>query len=765
MAQDVIINEIMSSNDSYFANNEDKYYDWIELYNTSDKDIIITNYALTDNSEKLRKWLFPEKVLKAHSFIIVFASGKDSISDDELHTNFKISQAGEPLILTNSRGNIISSVNPVFIPNNQSYGCISDGSDTYCLMEYASPAKSNNQSGAILCSKQSGFYKNSFDLVLYNSDTTSKIYYTLNGSTPSLKSRLYKTPISINEKNPNDYSISKIPTTPLIGDYPLETYIWKEPQSVYQGTVVRYALFKNDSLQSNIYTKNYFIDPEINKRYKYPIISIAIDSFDLFDYDSGIYIPGKRFDENGFNWWPEGNYLNKSDDWERKAHISYINNIGQIGFETNAGLKVRGQSSASYPQKSFNVYFRKEYGSSSIEYPIFSNSKNNKFKRLILRNGGTDFIYSHFKDAMLQKLIEPLGFELQEFSPSVVFINGEYWGIYNIREKYDKYYFKYKYGIPENEINVLEYCGQVEEGSADEYDDLIDFIKNNDISIMSNYNYICNKIDIENFTYFQIAEIYFANSDWPCNNFKIWKDNEPESKWRFLIYDFDASFGYDHKSDYATLSMEQATSMANVWPNCECSNVIFRNLLKNDSFRNYFIEKFEHCLKTFFLPENIIELIDEFESLYEPEIQEHIDRWNYPANITEWKHEIYKLKEFALERPCYMQNNLISYFELDELNFDCKKSDRYENDIISIYPNPSNGNFDVINNSPMNIEEANICIINLQGQIIHSFSKAKIPKNDKILLDLPTMKTGLYILKINSNYLDINKKIQILNYN
>lgn len=759
--QGIIINEFMSSNESGIQDCDGYYSDWIELYNNSNDEINLLNFGLSDDTNNYKKWTLPEIKIDPKSFILIYASGKDTIVGQEIHTNFKIKQSGEYLILTNNQGVAISSIEPVYIPSDKSFACILDGSEFMNITNTPTPNSSNSNFAGIYCSHPSGFYKNSFKLNLLSSNPNSKIYYTLNGETPSIKSNLYTKPITINHNQQAQLNFSLIPTTPLSGERQLYDFIWKEPKRVYRCNVIRYASFNNDSLCGNINTKTFFIDEEMDNRYTFPIISIVTDSLNLFDYDTGIYIPGKRFDEKGFNWWPEGNYHNRGDQWERHMHISFFENNGLLVFETDAGIRMRGYGSASNPQKSFTTYFRKEYGKSKIEHNVFTNSDTEKYKRLIFRNSGNDFIYSHFKDAMLQNIIATMDLDLQAFQPSVVFINGEYWGIHNIREKYDKFYFKYKFGIDENDINILGICGNVEEGDNNDYNELLNFIKTNDISDSENYRYIANKIDIENFIDFQIAEIYFANYDWPCNNFKIWKDNAPSSKWRFLIYDLDYSFGYDVNSSYTSNSMEHATSTDNRWPYCECSNFIFRNLLQNKEFKNQFINRFAYCLKNIFETNRVQTIINNFELMYSPEIKEHIDRWNYPSSIENWNLEVGKLREFASERPCYMSENIISYFDLATFEFDCLANSKPKTELLILYPNPNDGNFSIFNKSGQNIANGMVTIINSFGQVTYSIENVSVNINERFHFELTNLQRGLYIFIFKSNELSEMKRVII----
>lgn len=757
--QAIVINEFMASNSTTIADEKGNYNDWIELYNASNEDVNLDGFALSDDISDYGKWKFPNVVIQSNNFLLIFASGDDVISpNQQLHTNFKIKQTGEPLFLTNSDGLVLSFIEPVFVPNDQSFACITDGNEKMTIADKPTPNASNNGFGGIYCSHQSGFYTANLNLNLFHANSNYKIYYTLNGQTPTTNSKLYTGPITITNNQQKPLNFSLIPTTPLQGEAQLNNFIWKQPTSVYNCNVLRYAVFKNDSLQGKIYTKQFFVDREIERRYTLPIITIATDSLNLFDYETGIYVPGKRFDENGFNWWPEGNYLNRGIEWERAIHISYFENDGLLAFETDAGMRMRGFGSTSNPQKSFITYFRKEYGRSEIEHQIFKNASTKVFKRLIFRNSGNDFLHTHFRDALLQTIIEPMPLDLQAFQPSVVFINGEYWGIHNIREKYDKHYFKYKYDIDENDVNILGVCGEVEEGNNNDYNELIEFIETNDLSYKENYDYVRGKIDISNFINFQIAEIYYANYDWPCNNFKIWKDNSKKSKWKFLIYDLDYSFGFDNAASYATNSIEHATSLSNTWPHCNCSNLIFRKLLQNNEFKSQFLEEFDYALKNTFNSQRILAIIDDFEQKYLPEIEEHIERWAYPSNVATWKQEVEKLREFATERPCYISETIKTYFDLPTFESSCLRSEN--NNTLTLYPNPSDGNFTIINNAKNSIETGEIEIVNSLGEIVYAHKNVSLNLHEEFYIKVNNSLSGIFFLRYKSkNYTEIKKII------
>lgn len=746
-AQNIIINEFMSSNDNTIADMDGEYSDWIEIYNNTDFLINLENYSITDDLNEAEKWIFPSVEIASHDFLLIFASGKDIHDITELHTNFKIKQSGEELAIYNPNGETVSLIDSVPVPTDLSYGCIPNGSSEMFVLNMPSPNASNISNELITFSHPTGFYSEEFLLTLTPHNSNHEIHYTLNGKIPSIESPLYSSPLLIENNSASPNNFSNIPTTPLEGPPALDEYVWEEPNNVYKANTIRFASFYNGIIKSQVYSKTYFIDPEIQDRYSFPILSIITDSLNLFQYDTGIYIPGITYELEGFTWIPKGNYHKRGIEWERDIHISFLESNGTLGFETDAGMRMRGYASTIYPQKSFGVYFRNEYGAKNIEYPIFLDADTNKYKRLILRNSGQDFLKTHFRDAVLQEILKPMDLELQNFRPSIVFINGEYWGIHGIRQKYDEDYFRYNFDIDEDSIHILDWMGDAEEGNNTEYLELLDYLENNDLSLSENYDYAKGKIDISNFIDFQIAEIYYANYDWPCNNYKIWKPFDEDSKWRFLIYDLDFSFGHNWQSSYTRNFMLHATNEDDAWPHCPISNLIFRKLLDNDEFSQQFINQFAYHLNNTFEYHLVIDKIEEFKNLLLPEINEHIDRWNYPQEET-WLDEINIMTDFARRRPCEMEDDIIAYFDLEEFEFECtpiQVDEIQNNNAFSVFPNPSNGMIKIV---PKNENQSNgtYTIRNIHGQIMH---KGLIQKSS-LNIDLSGFPDGFYLINIDS---------------
>ncbi len=748
----------MSSNESTIADKDGEFNDWIEVYNSGSSSINLKNYSLSDKQSNLTKWSFPETYLAPYEYLVVFASNKNINNPDELHTNFKISQEGEPIYLTNPSGQVISEFSPLHISTDYSVGRMQDGTNRIASFHLPSPGQNNQSGSGVFYSHAPGFYKDDIMLSIASLNSSQLVRYTLNGDSPSLESPLYSSPLTLNDQYDETAGIGFIPTTPFTGNSHLAAYKWKEPEYLNKSHLIRFGIFENDSLISPIYTNDYFVGS--NYTHSFPILSLAIDSQSLFNYDTGIYIPGYRFEEEGFNWIAMGNYHNRGADWEKEIHVSYYDNE-QSKFSTDAGMRMRGFGSAAYPQKSFVIYFRPEYGSKKVDFPIFEQSENTEYKRLIFRNSGQDFLHTHFQDALLQSILEPFNLDLQRNQPSIVYINGEYWGIHNIREKYDKFHFKYNYDVAEEDINILGFCGQIEEGNNDDYNDLLHFVESNDLSTDFNYDHVAEKMDIGNHIDFQIAEIFYANFDWPCNNYKVWKSNQLGSKWRFLIYDLDLSFGYQDYATFDFLSIDHATSEENDWPHCECSNILFRNLLKNETYKERFIERFTFHLNNTFLTKNVIEKIESFQDLYTPEMENQIKRWHYPSSLSFWNERIGVLKEFALKRPCHIKSEIMNYFQLNSLDFDCSDTLQDNNNHLTVAPNPTDGNFHFDNKTVETIK-GRYQIITPFGQLVYSSGNIEINALQRTYIDLSNLQitNGAYFLRFeNDNFTEITTLI------
>jgi len=428
--------------------------------------------------------------------------------------------------------------------------------------------------------------------------------------------------------------------------------------------VVRARTYKDDYIPSRTVTSTYFVEPGIDNRFTMPVISIATEPGNFFDPDYGIYV--------------NGNYWERGFEWERPIHISFFEPDGQVGFSQDAGVRIHGGYSRDHPQKSLRLYARGSvYETSHFEHQVFSDCPFDAYKRFILRNSGNDNFQTMFRDAMMQSLVGHLRFDTQAYRPSVLFLNGQYWGIHNIRERYDKHYLGRNYAVDPENLDILEWhfyfpLHQVKAGTDNHYVETIDYIETYGLADPNHYEYIKTRIDIENFKDYNIAQVYFNNRDWPNNNNDFWRNQTDQyerispyghdGRWRWLLFDTDWGFG--HHGSYDTDTLAHATASDSDWAfNRPASTFLLRKLLENDTFRNKFINRFADQLNTAFLPGRVISVIDEMQAAIADEIPMHGHRWGTLGN---WHYHVDVMRNFGNNRPSNMRRHISRHFRLSQ---------------------------------------------------------------------------------------------------
>jgi len=644
-SENLFFNEIMSRNDIIHKDNDGDFTDWIEIYNASTSQVNLDGYILTDNPNLLSKWTFGPITIFPDSFIIIYASDKDrSALVNDLHTNFKIKSSGEVLILSDQNGEIIDSLFTGLIPSNFSKGRQPDGSNNWVYFENPSPGKSNLSDGLEEFkvvdlpnfSQKGGFYDSSITLTLSLSNNIDNvILYSQDGSNPNIV-------------------------------YSDEIYISKT-------TVLRIQSYDpSEDIKSKILTETFFINEEID--HSLPVFSIATSPNNLFG-DDGI------LEEENFVWGPNNALI----DTEVPINIEmYEEGYGHLAFNYLAGVELFGSGSTFEPQKSLAIYFRSKYDVGELSYKLFPNSPISEFESFILRNSGNDMYSTHIRDGLSVSLLDQnSNLDYQNFRPAIVFLNGEYYGILNIREKINEHFIEHHHFISQENLDLLSYKEVQQpviiQGDINQYTDLLIYLHNKDLDKNESYPYINDIIDIENFIEYQVMEIYAGNIDWPGNNHKFWKSKYDGSKWRWILFDTDTGYGLwddwwqDGKIGYTVNHFNHATSVGynsdwGGWPNPPFSTYVFRKLLENESFKNQFINRFLDLLNTTLSPQNVLNTIDSLLINLESSLPRHLDRWSIwdEEDLVEiHNYEIKKLKSFATNRTKYIRTHMKDFFNLN----------------------------------------------------------------------------------------------------
>lgn len=631
-----------------------------------------------------------------------------------LHANFRIDASGEEIMLSSPDGEVISQAGPVTIPTDVSYGRVPDGTGNWFFFQEPTPGSTNQDNGysEMLTPPQfsvpGGFYSDGFSLSLTHEDADVQIIYTLDGSEPdpenlqgssylyknqypqnaghpfsdflsnTYQSNLYATPIQVYDRSDEPDKLSRISTT----YHRSPSYFPESP--VKKGMVIRAMAVKPGALPSNTITNSYFVNGEGVNPYTLPLFSISLPEDALFDYDDGIYVAGKIFEEwrsgnssSNANGGTPANYWMRGVHTEKPAHLEFFEqNASSPSLSQDIGLRLHGGWSRAHPLKSLRLYARNLYDESSFNYPFFSDLPYTSYKRLVLRNSGNDFYNTYIRDAAIHRIVSYLTFDTQAYQPAIVFINGEYWGIHNARERQDKHYLERIYGVDPENIDLLENDGGIIEGDADHYRAMLAFAENNLLSVQANYEYIKTLMDVQNFIDYQIANIFVANTDWPGNNIKYWRlkadqynpdaPHGHDGRWRWLMYDTDFGFSMYGPLTHNTLQFAAAPNGPG-WPNPPWSTYLLRKLLTNNSFKNDFINRFADLMNTGLQSSRIVAIIKEMKQLLEPELPEHIHRWSSPGwgSLNTWNSDVSSMINFANQRPAYQRNHIRSYFGIN----------------------------------------------------------------------------------------------------
>lgn len=630
----------------------------------------------------------------------------------QLHTNFSISAAGEEVFITNPAGEMLDEVTPTAIPTDISYGRSPDGIGGFYFFDEPTPGQSNTTQSFSevleqpLFSFPGGFYPTAFDLTITHPDPDVTIIYTIDGSDPDIEnlsgssyqyknrypqnpgqppgpflsntfySHIYNGSILITDRSSEPDKLTHISSTWHF----TPTYFPGSP--VKKGIPVRAIAVKEDAIPSRPLSHTYFISDDEGNPFELPVVSITTQEDHLYDYEQGIYVAGIVFDSwrAGNSWqYANGgspaNYWRRGEEWEYPANMEIFSKGGNhADLNHGIGLRIHGGWSRAFPKKSLRLYARARYGESLFNYQFFKDNEHTSFNRLMLRNSGNDAPHTLFRDAAIQRIMTNLNFDTQDYQPAIVFINGEYWGIHNFRERYDKHYLARVYGIDPENIDLLEVNASVKEGDMEHYNNMRAYIANNNMGLAYHYAYIKTQMDVVNFIDYNIAQIYAGNTDWPGNNIDFWRLRTDEyipdaplghdGRWRWLMFDTDFGFGL-YGASYTHNTLGFATNPNGPdWPNPPWSTFLLRNLLTNADFRTSFIIRFADLLNTHFVPSHVVSIISEMQEKIEPEIPAHIHRWGSPSSLSAWQSDVNVMTNYATQRPLFLRTHLRQHFNI-----------------------------------------------------------------------------------------------------
>ena len=639
----LLINEV-APNGTDYPDEDGKFSDWIEIYNTNNFPVSLGGLFLTDDIDNPSKWQIGAiKNLPPNGYATIWADGDPEKGG--FHANFRLKEAGEKLLLLQALNNefvIIDSTTYQSVPFKASTGRSSDGASDWIIFGESTPLAANANTLSWIAppvlSIGNGVFDTPQTVEITHEDLAATIYYTTDGSDPDQTANLYTSAVTID-------------TT----------------QSL------RAIAYKTGAAPSQIATKTYLFDPSPNL----PVLMITTDPDNLWDDEIGIYTTGTNGTIVGNC--PGAEPANYWQNWERPVHLTLYETSGETAFAVNAGVRISGNCSRTYALKSLNFYLRKnQYGDDNIDYQLFPNREFDDYERLRLRNSGQDYRGTMLRDGTNQRVMaEVMDVEHQSIQPTLVYINGEYWGIQNFREQYNPNYLERLHGVNKKEIELLKrprYLIEIDEGDDVHYNAAYDFMRDNDLSVESNFDYIKTQFEIDNFLDYWISMLYMSNSDWPANNLQLWRPGNENGRWRYMYVDTDITtniYGNTSTSgDMWDRIVEVLDPTLTGWPNDNGATLPFRRLMENSAFQDEFIQRSCSYLELAFNEERVLPIIEEAANEIDGEIGRHVERWVFDNPFLDdhdlWLDNVSKYRNFWIERPAYFYQNLVDNFGLGE---------------------------------------------------------------------------------------------------
>lgn len=554
-----------------------------------------------------------------------------------LHTDFRLRESGEIINLFDPQGELIDGLTFSQQTVGHSFGRIR-GSDEWVFFAEPTPRNRNISEFAQgitdppELSVRSGFFNESIVLTITASGG-EKIYYTLDGSTPNTRSNRYKEPIKIE----NTSILRAIAVAP--GFHP-----------------------------SLPVTATYLIEEELGL----PVLSIVTDPENLWDEARGII----------HNAWQRG------EQWERPAAVSLVHPDGStvFDFEQDIGLRVHGGASRWVDKKSFRLYWR---GGTHLEYPLLPNKPDiTRFRRLIVRSGGNDQAtgwdgnqtWVMMRCWLLGELWRQAGGNASSHLPVILLLNGEMWGMYNIRERIDRFFLEENFGTDPNNVDLIKYehpgRATVQEGSIEAWNSLNEFFQDADMTNPEMYKKAHELIEMQNFVDYTIMQIYAGNWDWPQNNVYAFRERTQGARWQWILWDIDDAFMMRSPINHNTLQWgtrdRARRDLAPHWyaeagATTLHTTIMLRRLLENDEFREFFIERAKHLLNTVLHSDHVVKEIEKGARMMEAGVKWETSRWG--TTVEQWYNNIERIKDFARLRPGVLRIHFINYFDLDEKSF------------------------------------------------------------------------------------------------
>ena len=621
--------------------------DWVELHNSTGSAVSLAGYGISNNPKNPAKWVFPDISIEPGEYLLLYATGSaDKAQKKNLKLNFNISSTGEALFFFDPNGKLIDKLSAGRMKSGQSYG--RDGSDNRFYYAEPTPGAQNGKGYEGITqlpafSVTPGIYDNAVTVAITAGEGET-IRYTTDCTTPNASSEVYS----------GELSISK-------------------------NSVIRAAAFRDGYLSGDVATATYLFRSD-GVNHALPVVTLVTAPDNLWNSKTGIYATGDQFDPDAASYadtlksatYYQAKFATEEQVdtiWEKPAAFSLFDDNGRQVFTQNVGIRIAGSFGRGRAQKGFNVIARKEYGKGSMEYPFFQNRPYTEYKAVVLRAGAQDQNRSKIRDELASGLLEGTDINIlyQAYRPTVLYLNGEYWGVYFMKEKRNRF-FVAQHENTENNVDLAIGKGFKQRSYGDNSDwvSLYEYATSHDLSASDAYNYVAERMDVDSFRDYMIAEIYNGNTD--TYNFQYYRLKG--GKWKFIFYDFCWGF---QSPGHETLAFRMGKTPSDV-----CSAKLFAAMLQNKGWRDSFCRRFGELLNTAFAPERVTALIEELYGYVEPEIKREREKFNKDTfmgvkqpntnlgTYEGFQSEISKLKDFAQRRPEELKRQLQSNLGLSD---------------------------------------------------------------------------------------------------
>ena len=629
----ILISEVMTSNDSVKTYPEAGYTDWVEIFNSGDTAVDLGGWALSDNAKKTQKWQFPAgtTIYPGEYKVILCDKNTAKSTAGELHAGFSIGRKkGEAIILSDPEGAVHDRLTLPETKTDISYGRdLKDGGLYY--YDQPTPFAANGAGFAGYAptpsfSVEPGFYGSAQNLRI-NAEEGTQVFYTTDGSEPTRES------------------------TPYGG----------ETLEVRYTAVIRAKAFGEGTVRpSDTLTGTFFI----NVYHSLPVVSVTVDPADLWDKERGMLTVGRNVHKQaGVLPFKNTVYRKvKNSGVKYESYVEMYDDAGARIISQGADISLTGDYSLDMPQKSFKFKAKSKYGEKTFKAKLFPDRDYEEYRSFVLRNSGNDCMWTRLQDGFQSRLMDLCGTGVahQAWKPYVVYLNGQYWGHMNLRERVDKYMVAQFEGLDledADRLDLLQANGGVKSGSNSEYKAMIKKIKaGKPAKKQEDLQYILDNIDVESYFEFMAFEMFFGNSD--IGNFRMYRLDTPDSKWKWLINDLDYGLWDSGFNSPKSFTSKRGMGQQKI------DNTIFLKLLTVPEYKDRYLTVYGRIFQTL-TTERMMGVLEELVALIEPEMELHWDRWgeeNDKYVISEvpttaegayryWQKRVERLRNVIRKRP------------------------------------------------------------------------------------------------------------------